>query len=57
MAAFLEGKIKFPQIASVVAETVEKTEFLDDSDIDTVLEADRLARIESSTIVQRFADG
>jgi 1-deoxy-D-xylulose-5-phosphate reductoisomerase len=55
VAAFLEGKIKFPQIASVVAETVEDTEFLDDADIDTVLEADRLARIESARIVNRIA--
>jgi 1-deoxy-D-xylulose-5-phosphate reductoisomerase len=55
VAAFLEGKIKFPQIASVVAETVENTEFLDDADIDTVLEADRLARIESARIVNRIA--
>lgn len=55
VAAFLDGKIKFPQIASVVAETIENTEFLDDVDIDTVLEADRLARIESAAIVQRMA--
>jgi len=38
-----------------VAETIENTEFLDDVDIDTVLEADRLARIESAAIVQRMA--
>ena len=56
VAAFLEGKIKFPQIASVVAKTLENTEFLDDVDFDTVLEADRLARIESAAIVQRMAD-
>jgi 1-deoxy-D-xylulose-5-phosphate reductoisomerase len=55
VAAFLEGKIKFPQIASVVAETVENTEFFDDADIETVLEADRLARIESAKIVNRIA--
>jgi 1-deoxy-D-xylulose-5-phosphate reductoisomerase len=55
VAAFLEGKIKFPQIASVVAETVENTEFFDDTDIETVLEADRLARIESAKIVIRIA--
>jgi 1-deoxy-D-xylulose-5-phosphate reductoisomerase len=55
VVAFLEGKIKFPQIASVVAETVENTEFFDDTDIETVLEADRLARIESTKIVNRIA--
>jgi 1-deoxy-D-xylulose-5-phosphate reductoisomerase len=55
VAAFLEEKIKFPQIASVVAETIENTEFLDDADIDTVLEADRLARTESARIVNRLA--
>jgi 1-deoxy-D-xylulose-5-phosphate reductoisomerase len=55
VAAFLDGKIKFPQIASVVAETVEDSEFFDDADIETVLEADRLARIESAKIVNRIA--
>ena len=56
VAAFLEGKIKFPEIARVVDETVENADLLDDTDIHTILEADRLARIESAAIVQRFAE-
>jgi len=56
VAAFLEGKIKFPEIARVVEETVENADLLDDTNIDTILEADRLARIESGAIVQRFAE-
>ncbi len=54
VAAFLEGKIKFPEIARVVEETVENADQLDDTDINTILEADRLARMESTAVVQRF---
>jgi 1-deoxy-D-xylulose-5-phosphate reductoisomerase len=56
VAAFLEGKIKFPEIARVVEETVEKGDLLDDTNIHIILEADRLARIESAAIVQRLAE-
>jgi 1-deoxy-D-xylulose-5-phosphate reductoisomerase len=57
VAAFLAGKIKFPEIASVVADTVERVEFLADADIETILEADRLARVESANVVKRISEG
>ena len=55
VAAFLKGKINFPEIARVVEETVENADLLDDTNIHTILEADRLARMESAAIVQRLA--
>jgi 1-deoxy-D-xylulose-5-phosphate reductoisomerase len=55
VAAFLEGKIKFPQIAAVVQETLENTEFLYDTNIDMILEADRHSRVESAKIVKRLS--
>jgi 1-deoxy-D-xylulose-5-phosphate reductoisomerase len=56
VAAFLEGKIKFPEIARVVEKTVENGDLSDDTNIHTILEADRFARIESAAIVQRLAE-
>ena len=53
--AFLEGKLKFPQISKVVAETIARMDYKEDSDIETILEADRMARIESAAVLQDVA--
>jgi len=52
VTAFLEGKLKFPQISQVVAETMNRTEYMNDNDIETILEADRQARNESAEVVR-----
>jgi len=51
VAAFLEGKLKFPEIAKVVAESITRMDFMEDTDIETILEADRQARIMSAEVV------
>jgi len=51
VAAFLGGKLKFPEIAEVVAETLARRKYLSDTDFETVLEADRIARAESAEVV------
>ena len=48
VAAFLDGKIKFPEISQVVAETMAAINHREDTDIETILEADRLARVKSA---------
>jgi len=52
VAAFLEGKLKFPEISQVVAETMNRTVYMNDNDIETILEADRQARNESAEVVR-----
>jgi len=52
VTAFLEGKLKFPEISQVVAETMNRTEYMNDNDIETILEADRQARNESAEVVR-----
>ena len=52
VAAFLEGKLKFPEISKVVAETIIRMDYIEDTQIETILEADRQARVESATVVQ-----
>jgi 1-deoxy-D-xylulose-5-phosphate reductoisomerase len=54
VTAFLEGKLKFPEISLVVAETMNRTEYMNDNDIETILEADRQARNESAEVVQHM---
>ncbi|MGW8287637.1 MAG: 1-deoxy-D-xylulose-5-phosphate reductoisomerase [Desulfobulbales bacterium] len=51
VAEFLRGKLKFPEIAKVVTETIDQMEYLADSDIDIILEADRQARAKSAEVV------
>jgi 1-deoxy-D-xylulose-5-phosphate reductoisomerase len=51
VAAFLDGKLKFPEISKVVAETMERMDYKEDTDIETILAADRMARIESASVV------
>ena len=55
VAAFLDGRLKFPQISEVVAEIMNRTDFMEDTDFETVLDADRSARIESAAVVQDIA--
>ena len=54
VAAFLEGKLKFPEISQVVSETMNRMEYINDTDIETILEADRQARIESAEVVRHL---
>ncbi len=51
VAAFLDGKLEFPEISQVVAKTMNRMEHTEDKDIATILEADRLARVESAAVV------
>ena len=44
VCAFLDGRIKFTQIARVIAETVDKINIVPSPSLDDILEADRLAR-------------
>jgi 1-deoxy-D-xylulose-5-phosphate reductoisomerase len=55
VAAFLDGKLKFPQISKVVAETMARIDYKEDTDFETILAADRLARIESAAVLQDVA--
>jgi 1-deoxy-D-xylulose-5-phosphate reductoisomerase len=51
VTAFLEGKLKFPEISTVVAETMARMDYREDSDIETILAVDSMARIESAAVV------
>ena len=53
--AFLAGKIRFPEISLVVAETVSRLEGREARDIKIVLEADLAARVQAESIVSAFA--
>jgi 1-deoxy-D-xylulose-5-phosphate reductoisomerase len=55
VAAFLDGKLKFPQISKVVAETMARIDYKEDTDFEAILAADRLARIESAAVLQDVA--
>jgi 1-deoxy-D-xylulose-5-phosphate reductoisomerase len=55
VAAFLDGKLKFPQISKVVAETMARIDYKEDTDFEAILAADRLARIESAAVLQNVA--
>jgi len=54
VAAFLDGKLKFPEISQVVAETMQRTDYMADTDINTILESDRQARIEAAAVVRNI---
>jgi len=54
VAAFLDGKLRFPQISKVVAETMARMDYKEDTDIETILEADRMARLESAVVLQEI---
>jgi 1-deoxy-D-xylulose-5-phosphate reductoisomerase len=50
--AFLNGKIRFPEIALVAAETVTRLDRREASDITAVMEADLAARMQAESIVE-----
>ena len=55
VAAFLGGNLRFPQISQVVAETISRMGYTEDSNFETILAADRLARKESAAVVSDVA--
>lgn len=54
VAAFLNGKLKFPEISKVVAETMTRIDYMEDTDIETILKADHLARIEAAEVLRHM---
>ncbi len=52
--AFLDGKIRFPEIGLVVAECLERHTRKDITDIETVLKADISARMQADSVVEAF---
>ncbi len=50
--AFLDGKIRFPEIALVVAETLERHDKKTIKDVETVLQADLSARMQAESVVE-----
>jgi 1-deoxy-D-xylulose-5-phosphate reductoisomerase len=52
--AFLEGKIRFPEITLVVAETVNRIEKRPVTNLAAVLEADLAARLQAESVVEAF---
>jgi 1-deoxy-D-xylulose-5-phosphate reductoisomerase len=55
VVAFLDGKLKFPEISKVVAETMRRIDYMEDTDIETILKADQLARIEAAEVLRDMA--
>ncbi len=53
--AFLDGKIRFPQIAQLVAETLSRCDQGDELDLETLLGADAEARRQAALLLPRFA--
>ncbi|MBW2466626.1 MAG: 1-deoxy-D-xylulose-5-phosphate reductoisomerase, partial [Deltaproteobacteria bacterium] len=56
VAAFLDGKLRFPQISQVVAETINRMDYKADTDFGTILQADQTAREESAAVVREFTE-
>ena len=52
VAAFLEKKIRFPEISLVVSETLNRLPRKDIKDVETVLEADLSARMQAESVVE-----
>lgn len=55
VASFLDSRLQFPQIASVVAETMARMGHVDDTDIATILATDREARRVAAEVVRNMA--
>ena len=55
VAAFLDGKLRFPQISKAVAETMARIDYKEDTDFETILAADRIARTEFAAVLQDVA--
>jgi len=53
VAAFLDGRLPWPAIAEVVAETLEVHESTELAEVEDVLEADALARVRAASAVER----
>lgn len=53
--SFLAGRIRFPEIALVVSETVSKTREQEAADINAVIEADLAARMLAESIVEAIS--
>ncbi len=53
MAAFLDGRIAWPAIAEVVAETLAVHEPTELVEVEDVLAADALARVRAASAVER----
>ena len=52
VAAFLEQKIRFPEIARTVAETMQRTTVRDAADINDILAADLAARVQAQSVIE-----
>jgi 1-deoxy-D-xylulose-5-phosphate reductoisomerase len=52
---FLEGKLRFPEITQVVAETMDRVDYIKDTDFDAVMAADHLARAEAVMVAAEVA--
>jgi 1-deoxy-D-xylulose-5-phosphate reductoisomerase len=49
--AFLDGRLKFPQIPEVVAETIDRMDYTEDKDFGSILNVDTLAREVAAAVV------
>ena len=54
VAAFLDNRLEFRQIPVVVSETMARIDFVEDRDIETVLETDRMAREKATEVSSDF---
>ncbi len=52
VAAFLDGRIRFPEIVYAVAETVSRVEPRPAADLKTILDADMAARLQAESVVE-----
>ncbi len=52
VAAFLDGRIRFPEIVYAVAETVSRMDRRPASDLKTILDADMAARLQAESVVE-----
>lgn len=55
VAAFLDNRIRFPEIAYVAAETVSRTPEKKATDMETVMDEDLAARMQAESIVKALA--
>jgi 1-deoxy-D-xylulose-5-phosphate reductoisomerase len=52
--AFLNRRIRFPEIALCVAETMQRTVNIDSPDLTVIIDADLSARIQAESIIEAF---
>ncbi len=53
VAAFLGGRLRWPAIAEVIADTLDASDIVDPDSVEVVLDADRAARERASGAVER----